>query len=483
MRAEYDFDLGIVGGGAAGLSVAAGAARLGLSVLLCERERRLGGDCLHYGCVPSKTLIATARAYAAMASAERLGLPPVIRPPVDFSRVAARVAGVVARLQEHDSVERFARLGVTTRLGQAAFVDEHTVLCDGRRASARAWVVATGSRAAAPDIPGLAEAGFLTNRELFSLTALPESLVVLGGGAMACEMAQALARLGSRVTVVQRGGRLLSGQDPDVSGAVLAALSADGVDVRLGATVERVEVAAGRKVVRLVRAGLKEAVSGTHLLVALGRRPNIEGLGLDAAGVEVGPRGPVHDARLRTTQRHIYVAGDVTGAHLFTHAAAHEASVVVAGAVFRLPRRVDHRFLPRCVFTDPEAASLGLGEEEARAAGIETRVVVERFSDNDRAVAEGREAGFAKLVLGRRGRLLGVRLVGAGAGELVGAWSVFFGRPSGLFGLAGTVLPYPTLSEITTRAAGTVAGERLFSPLVRGALRLLFGYRGRSRPA
>jgi len=477
-RGEYD--LVVLGGGAAGLTVTAGAARLGVRVLLVEREPVLGGDCLHFGCVPSKTLIETARARHLAARAVDFGLPAMETPPVDFAAVRRRIDGVVAGIQEHDSPQRFRRLGAEVRFGQARFVGEHALELDGRRLTADRFVIATGSHAAAPDIPGLAEAGYLTNRELFSLDALPASLVILGGGAIAAEMGQAFARLGVRVTILQRSRQLLSREDPELAAVVATGLTADGVDVRLGVTVESAAGpdAAGLRTVTVLHEGQRREIMAEAILVAMGRAPNLDGLGLDAAGIAYTQKGLVLDARLRTSAPHVFGAGDVTGGHQFTHAAGYEGGVALAGAVFRLPRKVDYAFMPRCAFTDPALAAAGLTEAQAKAAGLPHTVVVEPFSGNDRARAAGETAGLVKLILGRRGRLLGVGVAGAAAGELLAQWLTARAGKVGLSTLAGTVLPYPTLAETGKRAAGRPLEAKLFSPLVRRVLRLVFGYRG-----
>ncbi|OLN29356.1 Mercuric ion reductase [Desulfovibrio sp. DV] len=475
-----EYDLLVMGGGAAGLTVVAGAARLGVRVLLVESERALGGDCLHFGCVPSKTLIETARVRHLAGRAAEYGLPAIEPGPVDFALVRRRIQGVIAGIQEHDSPDRFRRLGAEVHFGQARFVDDHTLELDGRRITADRIVIATGSRAAVPDIPGLASSGYLTNRELFSLEKLPASLVILGGGAIAAEMGQAFARLGSRVTVVQRSAQLLSREDADLAAVVAAGLAADGVEVCLDSVVESVAGpdAAGLRTVTVIHGGQRRGIAAEAILVAMGRTPNLDALDLDAAGIAYTEKGLVLDDRLRTSVPHVFGAGDVTGGHQFTHAAGYEGGVVVAGAVFRLPRRVDYTFMPRCAFTDPALAAAGLTESGARAAGIAHTVIAEPFAGNDRARAAGETAGLVKLVLGKRGRLLGVGIVGSGAGELLAQWLAARAGKVGLSTLAGTVLPYPTLGETGKRAAGRTLETKLFSPLVRRVLRLVFGYRG-----
>lgn len=491
---RHDVDLLVIGGGAAGLTAAAGAGRFGARVVLAEREAALGGDCLHHGCVPSKTLLATARARHVMRRAAFFGLPAPELDPVDFAAVARRIREVQAVIQRHDSPQRFAGLGVDVRFGPARFCDEHTVDIGGRRVSAARILIATGSSAQLPPLPGLDSVPFLTNRELFSLDALPASLLVLGGGPMACEMAQAFARLGARVTMVLRGPRILPRDDADMAGVVHAALAADGVRVLAGATVKMLRGVAGGAdgnggAGKGVEAELDIpqgegrgplVIRVDRLLAALGRTPETAGLDLAAAGVATGRNGGITvDRRMRTSQSHIFAAGDVTGEWLFTHAAGHEAGVVVANAVLRLPRRADHARMPWCTFTDPELASVGCNERMAAERGLPVDVHVESFAANDRALAEGTPEGRLKLVL-RKGsnRVLGVQAVGPHAGEVLNEWVAVLGGGVRLSALAGAVHPYPTLGEISARAAGNVVSRVLFSAGARRLLRLLFGYRG-----
>ena len=477
---SFDYDIAIIGGGAGGLSVAAGTAQLGARTLLVEREPHLGGDCLFYGCVPSKTLLATARARHIMASAERYGLPAVALPPVDFTQVRARIQAVITGIRGHDSIERFCGLGAEVRFGAARFLDEHTAEVDGKRVSAAKWVVATGSRAQLPPIPGLAETPHLTNREIFSLERLPERLIILGGGPIAVELAQAFRRLGSQVDVIQRSERILSRDDADMAALVQRSLEAEGVRFHLGARFTGVTQENGASVVRFDQAGAARVLLGDALLVALGRTPNVEGLGLEQAGVEFSPKGIAVDARLRTSQKHIFACGDVTGQYQFTHAAGYEAGVVVANAIFRLPRKADYTWLPWCTYTDPGLGHIGMNETMAKKAGLEYRVVTERFADNDKARAEGETEGLVKLLLGTDGNPLGVQIVGHGAGELLGEWGVVLSGKVSLTTLAGTVHPYPSRTESAKAVAGRVIGEKLFSPTVQKALHYVFGLKGRA---
>ncbi|MCB2226072.1 MAG: FAD-dependent oxidoreductase [Desulfarculaceae bacterium] len=479
--ATYDYDLGVLGGGSAGLTLTSGAAQLGAKTLLIEKEPRLGGDCLHYGCVPSKTLIKTARVYHLMKQADRFGLPPVETPPVDFARVRDRIKGVIATIQEHDSEARFCSLGAAVRFGSARFVDEHSVELDGKRISAKAWLIATGSSPAAPPVPGLSETPYITNKEIFYLDKLPESLIVLGAGPIAIEMAQAFARLGSKVSVVQRSGQILSKEDKDLADGVMAALMAEGVEFYLNAKVTGAREVGGRPHLAFTNAdGKARELSAERMLVALGRRANLEGLGLEDIGVEFDAKGLKLDARLRTAHKHIYGAGDVTGGNQFTHAAGYEGGVVLANAVLHLPRKTDYTWLPWCTYADPELASIGLNEKAAEAAGLKYTVWSEQFAGNDRALAEGEAEGRIKLILDQDEKILGAQILGLHAGELINEWVAVAGGKVKLSTMAGAMHPYPTLGEISKRVAGDVLAPKLFSDLVKKGLKLFFSTRGRA---
>ncbi len=476
-----EYDIGIIGGGAAGLTVAAGAAQLGAGTILIEREPRLGGDCLHYGCVPSKTLIRTADVYHNIKNTARFGLPHVSPPPVDFRQIRKRIESVIAAIQPHDSPERFCKLGARVEFGEARFIDEHAVRLNGRSISAKRWVVATGSTAAIPLFEGLAETPFLTNRELFALDRLPPAMIVLGAGPLAIEMAQAFSRLGTAVSVVQRSGRILSREDRDMADALMGVLKAEGVTFYLGSHIKQVRAAGSQCEVVISQdgAGVKR-LQADVLLVATGRKPVLDGLGLDQAGVEYDHRGLKLDSRLRTTRKHIYGAGDVTGDYQFTHAAGYEGGIVLSNAVFHLPRKADYTWLPWCTYTDPELASIGMNEKRAQEAGIRYTVWVEEFNDNDRSRAEGRTAGRIKMLLDKKEKPIGVQILGPHAGELINEWVAALNGRVKLSTIASAVHPYPTLSEISKRVCGSCLSQKLFSDNVRKGLKLIFHLKGRA---
>ncbi|HEB49050.1 MAG TPA: FAD-dependent oxidoreductase [Desulfobulbus sp.] len=477
--ASHDYDIGIIGGGAAGLTITAGAARLGARTLLIEKEPLLGGDCLHTGCVPSKTLIRTARVCHAIRQSSRYGLPAAEMGPVDFSRVAERIREVIARIQEHDSVERFCRLGAEVRFGRPEFTDEHTILLDGERLSARTWVIATGSSPAPPRQEFLNRITCLTNRDLFTLPALPSSMIILGAGPIAMEMAQAFCRLGTTVDVVQRSGQILSKEDRDMADLVMAAMAEEGVRFHLDATVVDAGERGGRPRITIEdREGARSTLEAEAVLLAQGRIANTDTLGLAEISLDHDGRGIAVDSRMRTNHRHIYAAGDVTGRYQFTHAAGYEGGIVVSNAIFRLPRKADYTWMPWCTYTDPELASIGMNEKRAAGAGIGYTVWSEEFAANDRALTEGSGTGRLKMLLNEREKVIGVQIAGPRAGELISEWAVILGGRVKLSTLAGLVHPYPTLSEINKRVAGTVLSTRIFSDRVRKGLRFFFRLKG-----
>lgn len=478
---NFEFDIGIIGGGAAGLTTTAGAAQLGAKTLLIEKDHHLGGDCLHFGCVPSKTLIKSAHIYHQMKNAADFGLPAVDVPPVDFKGVSQRIKSVIGTIQKHDSEERFCKLGAKVVFGDARFVDGHTVRVGDTAYSAKNWVISTGSSPVAPPIPGLADTPHLTNREIFYLDNLPVSMIVLGAGPIGCEMGQAFNRLGSQVTILDVSEQILGKEDKDMADAVMDAMTAEGVTFYLGAKIESVRDLGDRKEVSFrTSEGQAVLLAAETILVAAGRGANVNGLGLETIGVEFDRRGVRVDNRLRTTRKHIYAAGDVNGGYQFTHAAGYEGGIVVSNAIFRLPRKVNYTYLPWCTFTDPPLGSIGMNETAARKAGIEYSVWTEAFKDNDRSLAEGERRGKIKMILDSREKPIGVQILGPNAGDLLGEWVAIFNGKIKLSTLAAAVHPYPTLGEINKRVAGNYFSPKIFSEKVKSTLKFFFNLKGRA---
>ncbi|MBU6444006.1 MAG: FAD-dependent oxidoreductase [Alphaproteobacteria bacterium] len=464
-----DYDICVIGAGSAGLSVAAGAAQLGARTILFERAE-MGGDCLNYGCVPSKALLAAAHAAHEIRGAERFGIH-CAEPEIDFAAVMAHVRNVIATIAPHDSVPRFEELGVRVVKAEARFAGPREVSGGGVQVRARRIVIATGSRAVIPQIPGIGTVAPFTNETIFSLTARPEHLVIIGGGPIGMEMAQAFRRLGSRVTVLE-ARRLLERDEPEFSDILRRQLSAEGIALREGVQINAVTKSEAG--IALTLSGETEPITGTHLLVAAGRRPRLDGLDLEKAGVATTAKGITVDARLRTSNPRIYAIGDAAGGPQFTHVAGYHAGLVIRNTLFRLPARTDYRALPWVTYCDPELAHVGLTEAEARARyGNDVRTVTAPFKANDRAQAERDTAGAIKVITRANGMVLGASIVGRGAGELLPVWSMAITRRLKLSTLTGLIFPYPTRSEISKAAASAFYSPKLFSRWPRRLVRLI----------
>ncbi len=464
-------DICVIGAGAGGLSVAAAAAGFGVPVVLVEKGR-MGGECLNTGCVPSKALLAAARRAHEISGAGVFGISAA-EPTIDFARVHAHVHGVIAAIAPNDFRARFTGLGVRVIEGAARFVDQETVAVGEEfEIKARRFVVAAGSSPAIPPISGLASVPYFTNESVFGLTACPEHLIVIGAGPVGLELAQAFRRLGAAVTVLD-AGEALAREDPECARIVLDRLSREGISLRSGVSIARVEAGgSGVQVVLADEAG-EQRIAGSHLLVATGRKPNVEGLGLDAGGISFGPDGIVVGRGLRTTNKRVYAIGDAAGGPQFTHAANYHAGLIIRNALFRLPVKADDDLIPRVTYTDPELAHVGLTETQARKRYQIIRVLRWPYSENDRAQAERDTTGHIKVVTNRRGRILGATIVGAAAGELITTWALAMSQKLNIRAMAGIVVPYPTLAEIGKRAAITYFTPGLTSPFVRRIIAFL----------
>jgi pyruvate/2-oxoglutarate dehydrogenase complex dihydrolipoamide dehydrogenase (E3) component len=477
------YDLVVLGGGTAGLIASLYAARVGGRVALVERAEQPGGDCLFTGCVPSKSLIASARLAHDVRTADRLGLEPS-EPSVDFARVMDRIQEVIRRAGVRDTAEHLESEGVEVVRAFGHFARPGIIEAEGRELRFRAAIIATGSRPAVPPIPGLEGADFLTNETVWDLRELPAGLTVLGGGATGCELGQAFARLGSDVEIVEAAPVLLPGEDAEAGRFIADTVAGEGVGLRLGAPVTRVEPADGGGV---LHAG-QLRIEYERLLVALGRAPAGDSLGLENVGVDVDERGFVKvDARLRTTADRIWAAGDAVGRMHFTHVAGHQGLTAMANALFRARRSFDYGAVPRVTFTDPEVASIGLSEAEARdRLGRDPLVLRHDYAESDRALTAGMAHGFAKLVTSRRGRLLGATVVAPAAGESIAELAALIRQGGTVADLSQAIHAYPTYSEGPARAAEqwwthrylTPRGRRLLRPLL-ATLRALDRPRGR----
>jgi len=483
-RGQGIYNVVVIGAGTAGLVTAAGTAGLGGRVALVERQR-MGGDCLNYGCVPSKALIRSARVAALMRQASRYALEAADA-PVDYGRVMRRVKALRAKIEPHDSVERFEGLGVDVFLGDAALESPREVRIGGTVLRTRHVALTTGGRAALPPVPGLEQAGYLTNETIFEREEPPGRLLVMGGGPIGCELAQAMARLGARVTLVDRGLQLLHREDPDVADLLRVRMEQDGVTTLLKSEVlEIVPGRGGPHLARVRRDGVPLNVEADTILVAAGRKPNIESLGLEKAGVAWTPRGVTVNDYLETSQPNIYAAGDVCGPYQFTHLAEYQARIVVRNILLAplhgLGRaRADYRVVPWTTFTDPEVARVGLNQRDAAKAGIAPDVHQFPYSDLDRAILDGEEEGFVRVITARgRGAILGATIVGAGAGEMIHELALAMQRRVDLSRLSSLIHVYPTLSQAVQRAADAYMRSRL-TPTARRIFGWLYGRRGES---
>jgi len=470
MSREERFDICVIGGGSGGLSVAAGAAQMGAKVALVERAR-MGGDCLNTGCIPSKALIAAAHRAHAMRDSAKFGIASVT-PDVRFEDVYRHVRGVIAAIAPHDSVERFSGLGVNVIKAEARFLQPHLLAAGDARIRARRFVIATGSRPMIPPIAGLSDCEYLTNETIFDLQERPDHLIVVGGGPIGVELSQAFRRLGSQVTLVERAN-ILPRDEPQAVAIVRAALRQGGVELLENAEIVAVAQSGGVEVSVRTGGGETRNMTGSHILVAAGRKPDLDSLDLSAAGVEHGPKGITVDARLRTSNRKIFAIGDVSGGPQFTHIAGYHAGIVIRNALLSLPAKVDYRALPWVTYSAPELAHVGLTEGQARAEGHSVSTLAEPLRTNDRAQAERATEGLAKIVLGSRGRILGATIVAPHAGELIGLWGLAIGERMKLSAMAGMIAPYPTLSEISKKVAGQYYTKTLYGDRVKALVRAI----------
>lgn len=466
MTTSHHPDLCVIGAGSAGLSVAAGAVQLGKSVVLIEKSE-MGGDCLNFGCVPSKALLAAAAAAQSGRDGAKFGVRA--EPVVDFPAVMDHVRSVIAAIEPHDSQERFEKLGCTVIREGAAFTGPDTIVAGAHTVKAKRFVIATGSRAFIPPIDGLKDTPYLTNETIFSNRTRPDHLIVLGGGPIGLEMAQAHARLGARVTVVE-GLTILNRDDPDAVDVVRQRLQAEGVTI-----IERAKATAARAANGGVELTLEDGrvLSGSHLLVAVGRRPNVDGLGLERAGVKTDKAGVVADAGLRTDNPRIFVAGDAAGGKQFTHVAGDHASTLVRRILFKAPAKRRDDLAPQVTYTDPELASVGLPLAAATERDPGAKIVTWSFDNNDRAQAERRTDGFIKAAIAKDGAILGATIVGKGAGEQISLWAYAISNGLKIRTFTNMIAPYPTRSEISKRAASAFYTPTLFSDRTRGLVKFL----------
>ncbi len=490
----YDYDLIIIGGGSGGLSLASGAAQLGVKTLLISAEM-LGGDCLHYGCVPSKSLIKTSKLAHQIKHAQKYGLESTAL-KVDWSNVVNRIANIQGHIQKHDHPDRFRKLGCEVVFGTANFLGSHKVNIrfnprltslqpEGMTTAGNAQVqgkkicIATGSHPRIPEIPGLKETGFITNEDVFRIREFPKKLAIIGGGVIASELAQSFTRLGSEVTILEQHAKFFGRFADDIANTMNQVFEEEGVKVLLNTEIEKVEKNDIYKNIYIKNSetGETSVLEAHEILVAAGRQPNTA-LDLGAAGVKFTERGITVDKKCRTNKKHITAIGDVNGKSMFTHTANYEAGIVLANEILHIPAKADYQTIGWTIYTDPEVASIGYSEHTVKKAKIPHTIVKFDFAKNDRALTESETMGFVKIIIDKKERVIGAQIVGSRAGEMIREWQLAINQKLKLSKIARSTFIYPTFGEASKWAAGSHYGSKLFSEKVRRWLRLFFRYRG-----
>lgn len=467
-------DICVIGAGSGGLSVAAGASQMGADVVLLERAK-MGGDCLNYGCVPSKSLLVAGRTAAAVRHGAKFGVNGH-EPEIDFGKVHDHVHGVIGAIAPHDSVERFEGLGVNVITEEGRFTGPREVQAGGKTIRAKWFVISTGSSPAAPPIPGLDTVEYLTNETIFERQTAPDHLLIIGGGPIGIEMAQAHRRLGCEVTVFELFN-IMPHDDPEAVDVVRQRLIAEGITLLEEVKTKQIAKDGNGVAITIEKDGKEETIKGSDLLVAAGRSPNLGGLDLEKAGIEYDKRGIKVDGGLKTTNGKVFAIGDAAGSYQFTHMAGYHAGIVIRQMLFRMFwAKVDYTAVPWVTYTDPELAHVGKTEKAAKEAGDSINILRHPFAENDRAQAERETDGFIKVVTSTKGKILGATIVGPHAGELLLPWVMAVQEGMKIGKMAGIIAPYPTLSEVSKRAAGSYYTPKLFSDKTRGIVRFLMKF-------
>lgn len=470
MKQTPNTDICIIGAGAGGLSLAAGAAQLGAKVVLIEQDK-MGGECLNNGCIPSKSLLASAKVANIIKNSRPFGIDSST-PEINYAKVREQVKNVMATIAPHDSIERFTGLGVNVIVGKAQFVDAETIKVNNQIIKARRFVIATGSAPSIPSIPGLSNVSFLTNETIFDLAEKPTRLIIIGGGSIGCELAQAFLLLGSSVTLLE-AQTILPNDDVDLGAIIKQQLINEGLDLYENVKINNFTKNNGNVSVIFDSSGTPRTIDGSHILIAAGRKPKLTDLNLEAANVIYNAHGIQVNNRLQTSNKKIYAIGDIAGEYHFTHIANYHADVVLRNILFRCPSKVNYESLPRVTFTTPELAQVGLTEAEAKKSGKKVHVVEAEFKDNDRAQTEHQITGKIKVVLSRFGKILGVSIIGSHAGELILPWGIAINENLSMKAMASVIVAYPTLSEINKAVAVNYYKPKLFSGMTKFIVKLL----------
>jgi pyruvate/2-oxoglutarate dehydrogenase complex dihydrolipoamide dehydrogenase (E3) component len=468
---KMNVDICVIGAGSGGLSVASGAVQMGARTVLIEKHK-MGGDCLNYGCVPSKALIAAGNAAQAVRNSTHFGVQANIL-KIDPAGVYSRVRKTIAAIEPNDSVERFERLGVHVIQAMGQMTGKQEVIAGDTHITARRIVIATGSRSFIPPIVGMNRVPHLTNETIFNLTEIPAHLIVIGGGPIGIELAQAHSHLGARVSVLEIF-HIMPKDDPELVNTVRQQLILDGVDMYENVTIVRIEKTKNGLCVVISKSGVEQSIQGCHLLAAAGRQPNVDGLALEKGEIIYSPKGIKVDAHLSTSNKKNFAIGDVVGGLQFTHIAGYHAGIVIKNALFHLPAKVDYQFVPWVTFTSPELSQVGLNEQQARESyGDKIRVLRWTYAENDRAQTEGATKGMIKAITTHKGKILGCGIVGRQAGELIQPWVLALTKGMKISDIAQTITPYPTLGEVSKRVAGSYFTQSIYGQKIRKIVRFL----------
>ncbi len=464
-------DLCVIGAGSGGLSVVAAAAAFGSDVILVEKSK-MGGDCLNYGCVPSKALIAASKkAYEGM-NAEKFGIF-FEKPKIDYAKVQAHISEIIAQIAPHDSVERFEGLGVKVIKGEGRFIDKNTLEVNETKITARRFIIATGSSPAIPPINGLDRVNYFTNETIFELTKLPKHLIIIGGGIIGVELAQAYSRLGAKVSIIEKFS-VLENQDEELSSIIINALKKEGVKIYQQAEIKKISSEKQQINLEFEFEGITKNIKGSDLLIATGRKSNVKNLNLEKANVKISKAGIITDLSLKTSNKKIFAIGDVRGNMQFTHSAGYQASLVIRNALFGLPTKLNKNIIPSVIYSDPEIANVGLSEQMARDAyGDKIKIIRSDFIDNDRAKAMRQTTGFVKLILSKNGKIIGCSIIGQNAGELISLFSFAIANKQKAVNLASFISPYPTYSEIAKRVGINSFADKLSNKWIKRWISLI----------
>jgi len=463
-------DICVIGAGSGGLSVAAGAVQMGASVVLIEKSK-MGGDCLNYGCVPSKSLLSASHIVNTVKSANKFGIH-IDNYTVNYEEVFNHIHNVINTIAPNDSIERFEKLGVKVIKGAASFKNSKKVTVNDKIVSAKYFVIATGSKPVILPIKGLDTVQYLTNETIFDLKKIPEHLIVIGGGPIGCELSQGICQLGAKVSIIQRS-RILAKDDPELTKFVHDKLIEDGMDVYEKTSIDFVENIDGKIHVCFQHEGKTVNITGSHLLLSVGRQPDIEGLNLDAANIEYSNRGIHINSRLRTNNKKIFALGDAALGYKFTHMAGYQSGIIIRNILFRIPAKVNYNAVPWVTYTEPELAHVGMHEDEARKKFKDLKVLKRPFTENDRAQSELKTEGLIKVVTKKNGQILGASIVGSNSGDLIGTWCLAISQNLKIGAVAGCILPYPTRGEINKQVAGSFYTPMLFSARTRKIVKFI----------